>query len=95
MIMAPTRCQSAPASLRKLLLDEETPQMRQLPRARHTKHTQLDQRPPDDSGVHGFGLIAEFGFSLLRIRQHDTQTLRLVKGGVSYSLEYLFPPDIL
>jgi hypothetical protein len=54
-----------PLSLYKLLLDEESAQMCQLPRASDTKDSKLDQSPSDDAGVCALGLIAELGFALL------------------------------
>lgn len=52
-------------SLRELLLDEEGPQMRQLPGASDGKHDKLDEHPSDNTGVGRLGLVAEFGFALL------------------------------
>ena len=51
--------------LSKLLLDEESSQVRQLPRAGDTEDGELDQGPAYDAGVCGFGLIAEFSFAFL------------------------------
>ena len=51
--------------LSQFLLDEEGAEMRQLPSAGHGEDDELDQSPTDDSGVGGFGLIAEFRFSIL------------------------------
>jgi hypothetical protein len=39
--------------------------VRELPRACDTQDGELDERPAHDAGVGGFGLIAEFGFTLL------------------------------
>ena len=54
--------------LSKLLLDEEGAEVGELPRAGYTQDGELDERPADDAGVGGFGLIAEFGFTLLYTR---------------------------
>lgn len=54
--------------LYKLLLDEERPQVRQLPRASDTKDGKLDQCPSNDAGVGALGLVAELGFALLHGR---------------------------
>jgi hypothetical protein len=53
-------------SLSKLLLDEERPQMAQLPRARDTEYSELDERPPYNLAIRGFALVSEFCFSFLR-----------------------------
>lgn len=53
------------ASLCKLLLDEEGPQVGQLPGARHAEHDELDQDPSDHTRVGALGLIAELGFAFL------------------------------
>ena len=42
--------------------------MRELPRACDTQDGELDEGPAHDAGVCGFGLIAEFGFTLLLSR---------------------------
>jgi len=52
-------------SLGKLLLDEKGAQMRELPYASYGEDNELDQRPANDARVCVFGLIAEFGFTLL------------------------------
>ena len=52
-------------SLGKLLLDEKGAQMRELPYASYGENNELDQRPANDARVCVFGLIAEFGFTLL------------------------------
>jgi hypothetical protein len=58
--------QSSPTpNLNKLLLDEESAQMRQLPRASDAEDSKLDQSPSDDAGVCALGLVAELGFALL------------------------------
>lgn len=49
----------------KLLLDEEGPQMRQLPRAGDTQDGHLDERPPHNTRVGRLGLVAELGLTLL------------------------------
>ncbi len=51
--------------LRKLLLDEEGPQMRQLPCASDTEDGQLDHHPPHDTAVGGLGLVTELGLAFL------------------------------
>jgi hypothetical protein len=61
-IVAPSR---KPVTLGKLLLDEECPQMRQLPYASDTENDELDEGPANDAGVCVFGLVAELGFALL------------------------------
>ena len=54
--------------LSQLLFDKESPQMRQLPRTGDAENSELDERPADNTGVCGFGLIAEFGLAFLRNR---------------------------
>ena len=49
----------------ELLLDEERPQMRQLPCASPTKHQHLNERPLHHACVCRLGLIAELCFALL------------------------------
>lgn len=49
----------------ELLLDEERPQMGQLPSTRSSQNHQLDQHPPNDTGVCSLGLVSEFSFSFL------------------------------
>lgn len=49
----------------ELLLDEERPQMGQLPCARSSQDHQLDHHPPNDAGVCSFRLVSELGFSFL------------------------------
>ena len=49
----------------ELLLDEERPQMGQLPCTCSSEDHQLDHHPSNDTGVCGFGLVSEFGLSLL------------------------------
>lgn len=39
--------------------------MSELPGTCDAQHYDLDQGPADDTGVGGFGLITEFGFSFL------------------------------
>lgn len=51
--------------LRKLLLDEKGPQVRELPCASDTKDSKLDKSPADNTGVCGFGLISEFSLAFL------------------------------
>lgn len=52
-------------SLGKLLLDEEGPQMRQLPGTGDAEHGQLDQDPAHNTRVGRLGLVAELGFAFL------------------------------
>jgi len=52
-------------SSRKLLLDEESAQMRQLPRARNTEHNQLHDRPPHHPRIRRLRLIPKLRLSLL------------------------------
>lgn len=54
-----------PLRLCELLLDEEGPQVRQLPGAGNGEDNQLDKNPPDDAGIGALGLITEFGFAFL------------------------------
>ena len=49
----------------QLLLDEERPEMRQLPGAGSRQDNELNHGPADDTRVGSFGLITELGFSLL------------------------------
>lgn len=53
-------------NLGKLLLDKERSQMRQLPRASTGKNNELDNRPSNDTGICGLGLVAELSLSLLQ-----------------------------
>lgn len=52
------------STLRKLLLDEESPKVAQLPCARNAQHRQLQQRPPHDSSVHTLADISELRLAL-------------------------------
>jgi hypothetical protein len=56
----------SPASnaLRKLLLDEERPQITQLPRTRDTQDKHLNQRPLDHSAIDTLALISKLRLSL-------------------------------
>ena len=47
------------------MLDEEGPQVGQLPCTGDSQNNELDERPADDAGVGGLGLVAELGFTLL------------------------------
>ena len=49
----------------ELLLNEERPQMRQLPRARDPQHQQLNKCPPHHPSIRRLGLISKLRFSLL------------------------------
>lgn len=49
----------------ELLLDKEGPQVRQLPGARNTQHSKLDQDPADDACVGALGLVAKLGLAFL------------------------------
>ena len=64
--------------LGELLLNEKGPQMRQLPGACGANNNELDDDPPDDTGICRFGLVAEFGFSLLHkhVRYHGANSLQ-------------------
>lgn len=52
-------------NLGKLLLDEEGPQVRQLPSTGDAQHNELDEDPADNTAVGVLGLVAELGFALL------------------------------
>lgn len=52
----------------ELLLDEERPQMGQLPSTRPSQNHQLDHHPSHDTGVCGLGLVSEFSFSFLECK---------------------------
>jgi hypothetical protein len=39
--------------------------MRKLPGARDTEYSQLNERPPNNSGISGFALVSEFRLSFL------------------------------
>ena len=51
--------------LGKFLFDEEGSQMRELPRASDAENGQLDQHPPHDTAVGGFGLVTELSLTFL------------------------------
>ena len=51
-------------NLRKFLLDEERPQITQLPRARDSQHRQLDQRPPHHPAINALALISKLRLPL-------------------------------
>jgi hypothetical protein len=51
--------------LGELLLDEEGSEVRQLPCAGNSQHSELDQDPADDTVVGELGLISELGLTLL------------------------------
>ena len=53
------------SGLRQLLLDEEGPQVGELPCTGNSQNNELDECPADDAGVSGLGLVAELGFTLL------------------------------
>ena len=50
--------------LRKLLLNEESPQVAQLPRASNTQDRKLQQRPPDNSRIDTLANISELRLPL-------------------------------
>lgn len=80
----------------KFLLDEECPQMCQLPRASDTKNNKLDQSPSDNTGVCMFGLVPELGLTLLRVvsilffYSHATVQLE-----TTHPLKDLLSPNVL
>jgi hypothetical protein len=51
--------------LGQLLLDEEAPQMAQLPCASDTQHRQLNQSVAHDLAIRGLGLITELCLAFL------------------------------
>lgn len=51
--------------LGQLLLDEEGPQMRELPCAGSGENDDLDKHPSDGTGVGSLGLVSEFGLTFL------------------------------
>ena len=51
-------------ALRKLLLNEERPEVAQLPRAGNAQNRKLQQRPPHNPGVHALADIPELRFAL-------------------------------
>jgi len=55
---------STPQHLRELLLDEESPQVAQLPRARDAQHRKLQQCPPHDPAVDALADVSELGLAL-------------------------------
>ena len=62
--------------------------MRKLPGARDAEYSQLDERPPNNSGVGGFALVSEFCFSfLLRVRRTGAQEQKLPLGGQNVPAE--------
>lgn len=90
--------------LSKLLLDEEGAQMRQLPDAGDTENNELDKCPANDARVCVFGLVAEFGFALLldslalcflHIYKPPPRLRPRGYGSQTYSLENLFPPNVV
>jgi hypothetical protein len=50
--------------LRELLLDEESPQIAQLPRARNSQDRKLQQRPSHDPAVDALADVSELGLAL-------------------------------
>lgn len=50
--------------LRKLLLDKESPQIAQLPRARHAQNRQLQQRPLHDSRIDALADVPKLRLAL-------------------------------
>jgi hypothetical protein len=61
-----TPSQPKPTPSGQLLLDEEGPQVRQLPRARHAQHRQLNQRPPHHPRVRRLRLVPKLRLALLK-----------------------------
>jgi len=50
--------------LRKLLLNEESPEIAQLPRARNTQHRQLQKRPPNNPSINTLANIPKLRLTL-------------------------------
>lgn len=71
--------------------------MRQLPCARDTKDSELDQCPANHARVGGLGLISEFGLAFLYRGQllHSGRKSYFCSEIKTYPLENLLPPDIL
>ncbi len=61
----PKEAKTEQTLLCQLLLDEKRPQVRELPCAGDAQNNQLQQCPSNNTRVCGFGLISEFGFTLL------------------------------
>lgn len=53
------------SNLGQLLLNEERPQVRELPSARNGQNSQLNESPADNTTVGSLGLVTEFGFTFL------------------------------
>jgi len=51
-------------ALRELLLDEESPEVAQLPRARNAQNRKLQQRPPHNPRIHTLANIPELRLAL-------------------------------
>jgi len=82
-------------TLSKLLLDEEIPEVRQLPCAGSPKHNSLNNRPANDTGISGLGLVAEFDFPLLDITISHSSNDPPHVIEPQYPLENLLPLDIV
>ena len=54
-------------NLGQLLLDEEGPEMRELPGASNAKDNKLNNDPSDNTGICRLGLVSELSLSLLNI----------------------------
>lgn len=82
----------------KLLLDEKSTKMRQLPGTSDTENSQLNQGPANDTGISGLGLIAEFGLTFLQtyvsfaFTSFKPHRYSMV---TTHSLENLLSPNIL
>ena len=63
--MTPYDKHPTPCDLCQLLLDEERPEVRQLPRANDPQNRQLNQRPSNHSRIRSLGLISELRLALL------------------------------
>src|SRR5271154_2281703 len=71
--------------------------MRKLPGARDAEYSQLNERPPNNSGIGGFALVSEFCFSfLLRVRKDWGPSAEVAIGGSprTYPLKYLFSSNV-
>lgn len=53
------------SNLGQLLLNEERPQVRELPSARNGQNSQLNESPADNARVGSLRLVTEFGFTFL------------------------------
>ena len=66
-------CHAISSCLSQLLLDEEGPQMRQLPGTSRRENSDLNQSPADNARVGGLGLVTELGLTLLIIMKKQDQ----------------------